>query len=64
VRVRQAGVRAGITLLCFCSLAAWSRLFDISDIPKSCAEEPGVTVRNTNRSMKEPAEIRGEEENK
>jgi hypothetical protein len=51
-------------LLCFCSLAAWSRLFDISDIPKSCAEEPGVTVRNTNRSMKEPAEIRGEEENK
>jgi hypothetical protein len=49
-------------LFCFCSLAAWSKLFDISDMPKSCAEEPGATVRDENRSIKEPAEIGGEEE--
>lgn len=33
------GARAASTLLCFCSFAAWSRLLDISDMPKSCAEE-------------------------
>jgi len=62
-RARAAiGVRAASTLSCLCSLAAWSKLFDISDMPKSCAEGPGATVRDESRSIKEPAEIDGEGE--
>jgi hypothetical protein len=51
-------------LFCFCRRAAWSRLFDISFIPKSCAEKTGARVRNKNRSMEEPAEIGREERKK
>ena len=59
-RARAAiGVRAPSTLSCLCSLAAWSKLFDISDMPKSCAEGPGATVRDESRSIKEPEEIGG-----
>lgn len=60
-----SGVRAASTLFCFCSRAAWSRLFDISDMPKSCAEKTGgARVRNNNNKkkmdgMEEPAEIGG-----
>lgn len=55
-RARGAsGVRATSTLFSFCRRAAWSRLLDISAIPKSCAEKTGARVRNKNRSMEEPA---------
>lgn len=64
-RARGAsGVRATSTLFSFCRRAAWSRLLDISAIPKSCAEKTGARVRNKNRSMEEPAENGSKERKK